>query len=174
MNSALLMENLRSIPDFPIPGILFWDVTTLFKNPACIQEIVDGLYEQYKDCGITKVVGIEARGYIIGAALALRLGAGFVMARKSGKLPAEVWSESYTKEYGVDNLEIHCDALSKDDVVLIHDDLLATGGTIAAASRLVGRFTSKKQYLGFIISLNDVPRIPEFPQDVEVFSLLNL
>lgn len=174
MNSALLMENLRSIPDFPIKGILFWDVTTLFKHPDCLREIVDGLYEQYKDAGITKVVGIEARGYVIGSALAMRLGAGFVMARKPGKLPAETWSESYTKEYGEDRLEIHCDAISSDDVVLIHDDLLATGGTVAAVSRLVDRFNPQKQYMGFIISLKDVPRVEAFPEDVETFSLLNL
>ncbi len=174
MNSALLMENLRSIPDFPIKGILFWDVTTLFKHPDCLREIVDSLYEEYKDAGITKVVGVEARGYVIGAALAMRLGAGFVMARKPGKLPAETWSESYTKEYGEDRLEIHCDAISSEDVVLIHDDLLATGGTVAAVSRLVGRFNPQKQYMGFIISLKDVPRVEAFPEDVETFSLLNL
>jgi adenine phosphoribosyltransferase len=104
----------------------------------------------------------------------MRLGAGFVMARKPGKLPAETWSESYTKEYGEDRLEIHCDAISSDDVVLIHDDLLATGGTVAAVSRLVGRFNPQKQYMGFIISLKDVPRVEAFPEDVETFSLLNL
>ena len=95
MNKEMLKANLREIPDFPIPGILFYDVTTLFKNPECLQEILDTLYEMYKDKGITKVVGIESRGFIMGGALAARLGAGFVMARKPGKLPAEVVEETY-------------------------------------------------------------------------------
>ena len=98
MSKETLKANLREIPDFPIPGILFYDVTTLFKNPECLQEILDTLYEMYKDKGITKVVGIESRGFIMGGALAARLGAGFVMARKPGKLPAEVVEETYAKK----------------------------------------------------------------------------
>ena len=101
MSKETLKANLREIPDFPIPGILFYDVTTLFKNPECLQEMLDSLYEMYKDKGITKVVGIESRGFIMGGALAARLGAGFVMARKPGKLPAEVVEETYAKEYGI-------------------------------------------------------------------------
>ena len=100
MNKETLKKNLREIPDFPIPGILFYDVTTLFKNAECLQGMIDELYEMYKDRGITKVVGIESRGFILGGALAARLGAGFIMARKPGKLPAEVVEETYAKEYG--------------------------------------------------------------------------
>ena len=120
MSKETLKANLREIPDFPIPGILFYDVTTLFKNPECLQEILDTLYEMYKDKGITKVVGIESRGFIMGGALAARLGAGFVMARKPGKLPAEVVEETYAKEYGTDTIQIHKDAIDENDVVLLH------------------------------------------------------
>ena len=119
MSKETLKANLREIPDFPIPGILFYDVTTLFKNPECLQEILDTLYEMYKDKGITKVVGIESRGFIMGGALAARLGAGFVMARKPGKLPAEVVEETYAKEYGTDTIQIHKDAIDENDVVLL-------------------------------------------------------
>lgn len=102
MSKETLIKSIREIPDFPIPGILFYDVTTLFKNPDALQELSDILYETYKDKGITKVIGIESRGFIMGAMLAARLGAGFVPIRKPGKLPAETIEESYTKEYGTD------------------------------------------------------------------------
>ena len=144
MNKELLLKNLRSIKDFPIPGILFRDVTSLFKNAECLKEIDDTLYEMYKDCGITKVVGIESRGFVMGAALALKLGAGFVPIRKPGKLPADTISESYSKEYGTDTIEIHKDAIEEGDVVLLHDDLLATGGTMLAAYHLVKKLNPKK------------------------------
>ena len=153
MNKELLLANLRSIPDFPIPGILFRDVTTLFKNAECLKELEDTLYEMYKDKGITKVVGIESRGFIVGASLAIRLGAGFVPVRKPGKLPAETIQESYQKEYGVDTIEIHKDAISDNDVVLLHDDLLATGGSMRAVYDLVRKFNPKKIYINFIIEL---------------------
>ena len=125
MNTELLLQNLRVVPDFPIKGIQFYDVTTLFKNPACVKELGDALYELYKDKGITKVVGIESRGFILGSILAERLNAGIILARKPGKLPAEVYEESYGKEYGKDVIQIHKDAITEDDVVLIHDDLIA-------------------------------------------------
>ena len=137
MNKDTLRKNLREIPDFPKPGILFYDVTTLFKNSVRLSSLIIELYEMYKDKGITKVVGIESRGFILGGALAARLGAGFIMARKPGKLPAEVIEETYEKEYGTDTIQLHKDAISEDDVVLLHDDLLATGGTMAATHRLV-------------------------------------
>ncbi|MEE1092847.1 MAG: adenine phosphoribosyltransferase, partial [Prevotella sp.] len=105
MNNEILMKNLRCIPDFPIKGINFRDVTTLFKNPECVQIMVDELYELYKDKGITKIVGIESRGFVIAAALAIKLGAGIVLCRKPGKLPAETVQESYEKEYGTDTIE---------------------------------------------------------------------
>ena len=155
MNNKKLLENLRCIPDFPKKGINFRDVTTLFKSGECIQIMLDELEEIYKDKGITKVLGIESRGFVMGAALAGRLGCGFVMARKPGKLPATVIKENYTKEYGVDIIEILLDSIDEDDVVLIHDDLLATGGTAKAAYKLVEHFNPKKIYVNFIIELKD-------------------
>ncbi len=154
MSKETLKANLREIPDFPIPGILFYDVTTLFKNPECLQEMLDSLYEMYKDKGITKVVGIESRGFIMGGALAARLGAGFVMARKPGKLPAEVVEETYAKEYGTDTIHRYIKTpIDENDVVLLHDDLLATGGTMAAHPSLVQRCGAKKIFINFIIEL---------------------
>ncbi len=174
MNKKTLRENLREIPDFPKPGILFYDVTTLFKNAECLQGILDELYEMYKDKGITKVVGIESRGFILGGALAIRLGAGFIMARKPGKLPAEVVEETYTKEYGTDTIQIHKDSISEDDVVLLHDDLLATGGTMAATHRLVKKCGAKNTYVNFIIELKGLDGRKAFEDDVEVTTLLEL
>lgn len=155
MNNPYLLEHLRSIKDFPRPGINFRDVTTLFKDAKCLEIMEEELYEIYKDKGITKVVGLETRGYIMGSILARKLNAGFVMIRKPGKLPAETIKENYTKEYGTDTVEIHKDALSEDDVVLIHDDLLATGGTIKAAYRLVQKFNPKACYMNFLIEIRD-------------------
>ena len=128
----------------------------------------------YKGKGITKVVGIESRGFILGASLAIRLGAGFVLARKPGKLPAETIQESYQKEYGTDTIEIHKDAISDNDVVLLHDDLLATGGTMLAAYNLVQKFTPTATYINFIIELIDLKGRDIFPKDVDVTSLLCL
>lgn len=149
------MEHLRSIPDFPQKGILFRDVTTLFKDAKCLEIMEEEMYELYKDKGITKVVGIESRGFVMGAILARKLGAGMALCRKPGKLPAAVVSQSYSKEYGTDTIEMHEDAISRDDVVLIHDDLLATGGTIKAAWDLVRKFNPKKCYMNFIIEIRD-------------------
>ena len=174
MRKELLLANLREIPDFPVEGILFYDVTTLFKNAECLKEILDTLHERYKDKGITKVVGIESRGFIIGAALAARLGAGFVMARKPGKLPAETIEETYAKEYGTDSIQIHKDAIGEDDVVLLHDDLLATGGTMAAAYRLVQQCHPKQCRISFIIELGELNGRKAFPDDVDVDALLEL
>jgi len=153
MNNKTLLDNLRSIPDFPIKGVNFRDVTTLFKNAECLQIMVDELYEIYKDKGITKIVGIESRGFVMASALAVRLGAGIVLCRKPGKLPAKTVQETYTKEYGVDTIEIHEDAITPDDVVLLHDDLLATGGTMKAALSLVRKFHPQMTYMNFIIEL---------------------
>lgn len=155
MNNKTLIENLRCIPDFPQKGINFRDVTTLFKNSDCIRIMVDELYELYKDKGITKIVGIESRGFVLSSALAMKLGAGVVLCRKPGKLPAEVVSESYTKEYGEDTIEIHKDSITQDDVVLLHDDLLATGGTMKAAYNLVKKFKPKDIFVNFIIEITD-------------------
>lgn len=154
-NNKLLMENLRCIPDFPQKGINFRDVTTLFKSNECVQEMLNELYEIYKDKGITKIVGIESRGFVMASALAVKLGAGIVLCRKPGKLPAETVQESYTKEYGTDTIEIHKDAIDENDVVLLHDDLLATGGTMKAAYNLVKKFNPKNIYVNFIIEITD-------------------
>ena len=174
MRKELLLSNLREIPDFPIPGILFYDVTTLFKNAECVQEMIDALYELYKDKGITKVVGIESRGFVLGGALAARLGAGFILARKPGKLPAETIEETYEKEYGTDSIQIHKDAINEEDVVLLHDDLLATGGTMAAAYRLVQKCGAKQSFVNFIIELENLNGRKAFPENVEVETLLKL
>ena len=176
MNNPTLLKNLRNIPDFPIPGIQFKDVTTLFKDAECMQIMIDELYEVYKDKGITKVVGIESRGFILAPALAIRLGAGFVMCRKPGKLPAETVQESYQKEYGVDTIEIHKDAIDENDVVLLHDDLLATGGSMKATLNLVRKFNPKKVYINFIIELTreGLHGRDVFDKDVEVQTLLTV
>lgn len=153
MNKDFLIANLRTVYDFPKPGIHFKDVSTLYKNPACLREMLDELVRLYKDRGITKVVGIESRGFVLGAMLASEIGAGFVMCRKPGKLPAETLQASYGKEYGTDTIEIHADAISEEDVVLIHDDLLATGGSMRAAYELVQRFHPKATFVNFLIEL---------------------
>ncbi len=155
MNNPVLLENLRCIPDFPKKGINFRDVTTLYKNAECVKIMLDELEEKYKDKGITKIVGIESRGFVMASALAGRLGCGIVLARKPGKLPATVIKESFTKEYGVDTIEMHIDSINENDVVLIHDDLLATGGTAKAAYKLVQHFHPKKTYMNFIIEITD-------------------
>lgn len=174
MNKETLKKNLREIPDFPKPGILFYDVTTLFKNPECLQGILDELYELYKDKGITKVVGIESRGFIFGAALAARLGAGFVMVRKPGKLPADVEEETYQKEYGTDTIQIHKDSIEPSDVVLLHDDLLATGGTMSAACRVVRRLGAQQLYVNFVIELTNLNGRKAFDEGTEITTLLPL
>ena len=174
MNKETLRKHLREIPDFPKPGILFYDVTTVFKDVECLQGLIDEPYDLYKDKGITKVIGIESRGFILGGALAARLGAGFIMARKPGKLPAEVVQETYAKEYGTDTIQIHKDAITKDDVVLLHDDLLATGGTMAAAYRLVKRFGVENAYVNFVIELTKLNGRKAFEEGVEITTLLPL
>lgn len=155
MNNKKLIDKLRCIPDFPKKGINFRDVTTLYKNAECVQIMLDELETLYKDKGITKIVGIESRGFVMASALAGRLGCGIVLARKPGKLPSTVVKESFSKEYGVDTIEMHIDSITEDDVVLIHDDLLATGGTAMAAYKLVQHFNPKKIYVNFIIEITD-------------------
>ncbi|MBQ4021175.1 MAG: adenine phosphoribosyltransferase [Bacteroidales bacterium] len=174
MDKKLLVDNIRKVPDYPVKGIMFFDVTTLFKNHRCLMEIVDAICDMYRDKGITKVAGVESRGFVVGAAVAAKLGAGFVPVRKPGKLPAEIVSESYSKEYGTDIIEMHTDAIEPSDVVLVHDDILATGGTASAAVRLVKKFNPKAVYANFIIDIVDIPRSRPIPSDVEVTSLLQL
>ena len=172
MSKETLRRSIREIPDFPKPGILFYDVTTMFKDVAAMQELSDTLYEMYKDKGITKVVGIESRGFIMGGLLAARLGAGFVPVRKPGKLPAETIEISYAKEYGTDTIQIHKDAIEPGDVVLMHDDLLATGGTMKAACQLVQSMSPQKVYVNFIIELKALHGRDVFGPDVELETIL--
>ena len=174
MNKQLLLDNLRSIPDWPIKGVNFRDVTTLFKSPEALREIAEEMYDIYKEKGITKIVGIESRGFVMSSAVAVKLGAGIVLCRKPGKLPCETVQESYAKEYGIDTIEIHKDAINENDIILLHDDLLATGGTMKAACNLVKKFHPKKIYCDFIIELNtEFPESRElFDKDIEISSLL--
>ena len=172
MRVEIIKSKIRDVVDFPQKGIIFRDLTTVFKDADCLKELSDMLTRMYAEKGITKVVGIESRGFIMGPIVATRIGAGFVPMRKPGKLPAETWQESYTKEYGVDVIEIHKDALCEDDVVLLHDDLLATVGTILAAYNLVKRFNPKKVYVNFLVELEFLKGREAFPADVEVEALI--
>ena len=176
MNNEVLMKNLRCIPDWPIKGVNFRDVTTLFKSAECLRIITNEMVDLYKDKGITKIVGIESRGFVMSSAVALQLNAGIVLCRKPGKLPCETVQESYAKEYGFDTIEIHKDATNENDVVLLHDDLLATGGTMKAACDLVKKFNPKKVYCNFIIELvnEGLNGRDAFDDDIEVTSLIQV
>lgn len=163
---------IRDVPDFPSVGIIFRDLTTMIKNGEALHVMGDALADLYKDKGVTKVVGIESRGFIGGSILADRLGAGFVPARKPGKLPSVTVKASYAKEYGVDTIELHSDAIGPDDVVVLHDDLLATGGTMNACIQLVKSMNPKKIYVNFIVELTELHGRDVLPRDVEVTALL--
>jgi adenine phosphoribosyltransferase len=149
-----LSDLIRDVPNFPKEGIIFKDITTLLKDPNGLKEAVDNLYNLSKNKEITKVVGIESRGFILGGILAEKLNAGFVPIRKPGKLPADKISESYSLEYGTDSIEIHTDAISPGDKILLHDDLLATGGTMEAAVKLIEKLGGEVVQISFIIELD--------------------
>lgn len=149
-----IKDLIRDVPNFPIEGIIFKDITTLLKDKNGFHHTLEQLYNLIKNNNITKVAAIESRGFILGGALAEKLGAGFIPIRKPGKLPAETISESYSLEYGKDSIEMHKDALTKDDRVLLHDDLLATGGTMAAACKLVEKCGASITQVSFIIELS--------------------
>jgi adenine phosphoribosyltransferase len=153
---AQLQSAIKTIPDYPIQGILFRDVTSLLEDAEAFALTLTLLTEKYKNQGFTKVVGTEARGFLFGAPLALALGVGFIPVRKPGKLPRETYAQAYQLEYGEDVLEIHKDALTVDDKVLIIDDLLATGGTIEATTKLIKRIGAQVEDVGFVISLPDL------------------
>ena len=165
-------SKIRDVYDFPKKGIIFRDLTTMFKDARAMHIVGWDLAQQYRDKGVTKVVGIESRGFIGGSILAYEIGAGFVPARKPGKLPADVISETYDKEYGTDVIEIHKDAITPDDVVVIHDDLLATGGTMAACYNLVKKMNPKKVYISFIVELSALEGRKNLPADADVSSLI--
>lgn len=167
-----IKSKIRDVIDFPTKGIVFKDLTTAFKDPRALHIIGWDLSQLYRDKGITKVVGIESRGFIGGSILAFELGAGFVPCRKPGKLPADVIRMEYAKEYGTDTIEMHADAITPDDVVVIHDDVLATGGTMAAAYKLVESMHPKKIYINFIIELEALGGRAALPANAEVTSLI--
>lgn len=168
-------SRIVSIPDYPEKGVIFEDITPLFADPDGLVHLVDDIADHFLGRGITKVVGAEARGFLVGAPVAYKLGAGFVPARKPGKLPREVYSQTYSLEYGTDELQIHKDALKPDDVVLIVDDLVATGGTAAATAKLVEQSGARIEGFSFILELTFLnPRdviAKEYP-DREVYTLI--
>lgn len=153
MTAEEVKQSIRNVPDYPIKGIQFKDITTALAKPACLKWMRDELVKRYKDLGITQVVGIESRGFIIAPAVAMEIGAGFVPIRKPGKLPAETIQVSYTKEYGTDSIEMHKGALNENDIVLVHDDILATGGSLMAAIELVRKAGVRKIYANCLIEL---------------------
>lgn len=153
MNAEEVKNAIRNVPDFPVKGIQFKDITTALAKPECLRWMKDEIVRRYKNLGITQVVGIESRGFILAPAVAIELNAGFVPIRKHNKLPAETVSVTYAKEYGEDTIQMHKDALRQDDVVLIHDDILATGGSMEAAINLVKKLGVKKIYVNCIIEL---------------------
>jgi adenine phosphoribosyltransferase len=163
-----IKSKIRDVHDFPTPGIVFKDLTTVFKDPRALHIIGWDLSQLYRDKGVTKVVGIESRGFIGGSILAFELGAGFVPARKPGKLPADTIRAEYDKEI----IELHRDAITEDDIVVLHDDVLATGGTMAAAYNLVKSLNPKKIYINFIIELSALNGRKNLPADAEVSSLI--
>lgn len=167
-----IKKTIRDVVNFPTKGIIFRDLTTMIKNGEALRTVSDALAAIYADKGVTKVVGVESRGFITGAILADKLGAGFVPARKPGKLPSVTIKKSYAKEYGVDTIEIHSDAIGENDVVVIHDDLLATGGTMNAVYELVKSLNPKKIYINFVVELTGLEGRKHLPSDCEISSLL--
>jgi len=151
-----LREKIRTIPNWPVKGVMFRDITTLLQDPAAFRAACDAFYNRYKDMKIDKVVGIDARGFVFGAVLAYKLGVGFVPVRKKGKLPAKAICKSYSLEYGQDTLEMHADAIEKSERILIVDDLIATGGTISAAIKLVESLGGEVVECAFLVELPDL------------------
>jgi len=171
MKKIDLKTCIRNIPDFPKPGILFRDITTLLKDKKAFKQAVDSLANEYKNKKIDKIVAVEARGFILGGVIAHKLGAGFVPVRKKGKLPAKTNSVTYDLEYGTDTLEMHHDAIKPNDRVLIVDDLLATGGTVKAVTDLVKQLQGKIIGIAFLIELTDLKGIGKL-KDYPVYSLI--
>jgi adenine phosphoribosyltransferase len=169
-----LKSLIRSIPDYPKPGILFRDITTLIEHPQGFRESIEQLAAAHRDLGITHVAGIEARGFIFGAGVAIAMEVGFVPIRKKGKLPGETIGQNYALEYGVDTIEIHADVLEPGDRVLLVDDLIATGGTAVAAVSLLRRTGAAVEHAGFVIDLFDLGGAAKLGHmGVEVFKLID-
>lgn len=169
-----LLKYIRNVPNFPIEGIQFKDITTLAKNHASFKESCDRIINHFRNKGITKVAAIEARGYIWGGVIAYQLGAGFVLIRKPGKLPAEKLSESYDLEYGTDTIEMHKDGIEKGEKVLLFDDLLATGGTAKAACNLIEKAGGKIEGIAFVIELTGSLHGKDKLTGYDVISLLEI
>lgn len=168
-----LKSKIRDVQDFPTKGVLFKDLTTAFKDARALHIMGFDLSQLYRHKGITKVIGIESRGFIVGSIAAYELGAGFVPARKPGKLPADTISCTFQKEYGSDTIEIHRDAITEDDIVLIHDDVLATGGTMAAVYNLVKSMNPKKIYVNFILEISALKGRENLPAEADVTTLMS-
>lgn len=168
----LLLRALRTVPDFPEPGVQFKDITPILAEPRLLQRAVEVLLAPYAEAGVTMVLGIESRGFLFGTMLAERLEAGFIPARKPGKLPAETIREPYALEYGTDALEIHADALGPGDRVLIHDDVIATGGTASAAARLVERLGGEAVGFSFLIELAALGGRAKLPPELPYHAVL--
>lgn len=168
-----IRDAIRNVSDFPIPGIQFKDITTAIKQPHLFKMIANEIAGHFMEKKITKIVAIESRGFIMAGAVAYQLNAGFVPVRKPGKLPADVLKETYDLEYGTDTLEIHQDALCPDDIVLLHDDLLATGGTALAALNLIRQFGVKQIYTSFIIELDFLEGRKKLTSSNDVYSLVH-
>lgn len=176
MSSVDYESLIVSIPDYPEPGVIFKDITPLFADAQGMAAAIDDIADHFINKGITKVVGAEARGFLVGAPVAYRLNAGFVPARKPGKLPREVYSQTYALEYGTDELQIHKDALAPDDRVLIVDDLVATGGTAVATAELVEKSGAKVAGFSFMLELTYLHPREEIAKkyDEEVFTLIQV
>lgn len=169
-----LKSLVRSIPDYPKKGILFRDITTLIENPAGFRESIERIADAHRGLGITHVAGIEARGFIFGAGVAIALGVGFIPVRKKGKLPGETIGQNYALEYGVDTIEIHANVLKPGDKVLLVDDLIATGGTALAAVSLLRRTGAEVNHAGFVIDLFDLGGADKLrAADVAIFKLID-
>ena len=171
MDIDKIKNSIRNVPDFPKPGIQFKDITTLLQDPDVFKEAIEAFYDAFKDKGIDVIVGIESRGFIFAAPLALKLGCRFVLARKSGKLPSETIAEKYELEYGTDAIEMHTDAIGKGDKVLIVDDLLATGGTAKATGTVVQKLQGEIISYAFLIVLMNL-KGEESLNPIQVFKIL--
>jgi len=168
-----LRSKLRTIPDFPKPGILFFDITTLLTDAVAFRETIDRFYERYKDTEFDRIAGTESRGFIYASALAYKMNKGVILIRKPGKLPAETYQEEYALEYGTDAIEMHRDAVGENMKVLVIDDLLATGGTALATCKLVEKAGGKVAGIGFVIELDFLKGADKL-QDYDVFSMIHI
>ncbi len=172
-NQQFVKEKVRSIKDFPKKGIIFRDITTAVKDKEALRAIINFLTEKFADKGIDYVASVESRGFIFGSALAYNINAGCILIRKPGKLPAETMSEEYTLEYGINTLEIHKDAVEAGKNVIVMDDILATGGTAAAACRLLKRAGANVKAAAFIIELNELDGRKNLPRDIDIVSMIS-